>query len=336
MSRKSRGSGAEKSLSPEEQQAKINEVRKMIGPIADKCPVLCSDESISRYLRARNWHTKKASKMLVESMKWRLEYKPEKILWEDVAREAETGKVYRANFFDKLGRPVLIMRPGFQNSSSTEGQIKYLVYCMENAIMNLNPDREQMVWLIDFQGWTMGSVSVKVTRETANVLQNHYPERLGLAILYNPPKVFESFWTVVKPFLEPKTYKKVRFAYSNDPQSQKIMEALFDINKLDSSFGGRNTVGFDYEAYGQLMRADDKKKSDLMNSGCSVPTDHLLVASQSSQSESLTSDHCSDDSDNELDEATSNLENVDEKIPGLILGFDDVPKSEAAMAKQVQ
>lgn len=144
------------------------------------------------------------------------------------------------------------------------------------------------------------------------------------------------FLQVVKPFLEPKTYKKVRFAYSNDPQSQKIMEALFDINKLESSFGGRNTVGFDYEAYGQLMKADDKKRSDLMNSGCSVPTDHLLVASQSSQSESLTSDHCSDDSDDELDEATSNLENVDEKIPGLILGFDDVPKSEAAMAKQVQ
>lgn len=59
----------------------INEVRKIIGPIADKYPVLCSDESISRYLRARNWHTKKASKMLVESVKWRLEYKPEKIVW---------------------------------------------------------------------------------------------------------------------------------------------------------------------------------------------------------------------------------------------------------------
>lgn len=59
----------------------INEVRKMIGPIADKCPVLCSDDSISRYLRARNWHTKKTSKMLVESVKWRLEYKPENIVW---------------------------------------------------------------------------------------------------------------------------------------------------------------------------------------------------------------------------------------------------------------
>lgn len=67
---------------------------------------------------------------------------------------------------------------------------------MENAIMHLNPEKGQMVWLIDFQGWTMSSISIKVTRETANVLQNHFPERLGLAILYNPPKVFESFWAV--------------------------------------------------------------------------------------------------------------------------------------------
>lgn len=62
--------------------------------------------------------------------------------------------------------------------------------------MTMNPDQEQMVWLIDFQQWTMSSISVKAARETANILQNHYPERLGLAILYNPPKVFESFWMV--------------------------------------------------------------------------------------------------------------------------------------------
>ena len=72
----------------------------------------------------------------------------------------------------------------------------FLVYCMENALMNINSDQEEMVWLIDFQGWSMSSVSMKVTRETANILQNHYPERLGLGILYNPPKIFESFWTV--------------------------------------------------------------------------------------------------------------------------------------------
>lgn len=89
---------------------------------------------------------------------------------------------------------------GMQNSKSTKGQIKYLVYCMENAILNLPPEQEQMVWLIDFQGFNMSHISIKVTRETAHVLQDHYPERLGLAILYNPPKIFEPFFTVSKFF----------------------------------------------------------------------------------------------------------------------------------------
>lgn len=33
---------------------------------------------------------------------------------ENIAHEAETGKIYRANYCDKYGRTVLVMRPGFQ------------------------------------------------------------------------------------------------------------------------------------------------------------------------------------------------------------------------------
>ncbi|GLJ23519.1 hypothetical protein SUGI_0445550 [Cryptomeria japonica] len=47
------------------------------------------------------------------------------------------------------GRTVLVMRPGFQNATSWQGPIKYLVYCMENAVINLPKEQEQMVWLID-------------------------------------------------------------------------------------------------------------------------------------------------------------------------------------------
>ncbi|KAJ4977773.1 hypothetical protein NE237_008553 [Protea cynaroides] len=314
---KLQGRGREKTLSHEEQQTKINEVRQLIGPIANKLPHFCSDASILRYLKARNWNTKKASKMLKETLKWRVEYKPERIRWEDVAHEAETGKVYRCNYLDKYGRTVLVMRPGFQNTTSTRGQIKYLVYCMENAIMNLAPDQEQMVWLIDFQGWTMGCVSVKVTRETAHVLQDHYPERLGLGILYNPPKIFESFWTMVKPFIEPRTYNKVKFVYSNDSASQKIMQEIFDMDKLESVFGGRSTVGFDYKEYSERMREDDKKMFDFINSGCSTP----LVLSDFPQSESSVAEHGSDDDEGFSGDDGIDLEGTDdlsdEKITGL-------------------
>ncbi|XVF64743.1 hypothetical protein PTKIN_Ptkin09bG0191600 [Pterospermum kingtungense] len=257
--KKSSSNGCEKSLTSEEQQAKINEIRRLIGPLPEKLAIYCSDAAISRYLRARNWNVKKATKMLKESLKWRAEYKPEEIRWEEVAHEAETGKIYRSEFIDKHGRTVLVMRPSCQNSKSTKGQIRYLVYCMENAILNLPPDQEQMVWLIDFNGFNLSHLSVKVTRETAHVLQDHYPERLGLAILYNPPKFFEPFWTVVKPFLEPKTQNKVKFVYSDDLNTKKVMEGLFDMEKLESAFGGNDDSGFNINKYAERMKEDDKR-----------------------------------------------------------------------------
>lgn len=257
--KKSASNGYEKPIAFEEQQQKINEVKKLVGPLPDKLSVYCSDASIQRHLRARNWNVKKATKMLKETLKWRSDYKPEEIRWEDIAHEAETGKIYRSNYFDKHGRAVLVMRPSCQNSKSTKGQIKYLVYCMENAILNLPPDQEQMVWLIDFHGFNMSHISVKVTKETAHVLQDHYPERLGVAILYNAPKFFEPFFAVVKPFLEPKTYKKVKFVYSDDNNTKKIMEDLFNMDQLESAFGGKDNSGFDINKYAERMREDDKK-----------------------------------------------------------------------------
>jgi hypothetical protein len=74
---------------------------------------------------------------------------------------------------------------------------------LENAILHLPEAQEKMVWLIDFTGWTMAHASpIKTSRETANILQNHYPERLAIGFLFNAPKVFEAFfkvWTLNLP-----------------------------------------------------------------------------------------------------------------------------------------
>uniref|UniRef100_A0A5B7A6X1 Putative Sec14p-like phosphatidylinositol transfer family protein isoform 1 n=1 Tax=Davidia involucrata TaxID=16924 RepID=A0A5B7A6X1_DAVIN len=256
--KKSTSNGCENLLTAEEQE-KINELRRLVGPLPDNLSLYCSDSSISRHLSASNWNVKKATKMLKEHLKWRLEYKPEEIRWDEVASEAETGKIYRSNYVDKHGRTVLVMRPRCQNSKSTRAQMRYLVYCMENVILNLPQDQEQMIWLIDFHGFNLSNISVKVTRETAHILQVHYPERLGVAILYNPPKFFEPFYTVVKPFLEPKTANKVKFVYSDDPNTKNIMEDLFDMDQLESAFGGKDNTGFDINKYAERMREDDKR-----------------------------------------------------------------------------
>ncbi|KAF8724148.1 hypothetical protein HU200_021164 [Digitaria exilis] len=272
----SNGGTTEKSLSLEEQQEKINELRKELGEYSSAAiQGFLSEASLSRFLRARNWNVQKASKMMKAAVKWRLAFKPENICWEDIAQEAETGKIYRADYKDKHGRTVLVLRPGLENTTSATGQIKYLVYSLEKAIMNLTEDQEKMVWLTDFQCWTLGSTPLKVTRETVNVLQDCYPERLGLAILYNPPRIFESFWKIVRPFLDHETRKKVKFVYSNDKESQKIMAEVFDMDELDSAFGGNNPATFEYNSYAERMQEDDKKMGSLHSS-----TDSLLESAE--------------------------------------------------------
>ena len=49
----------------------------------------------------------------------------------------------------------------------------------------------------DFEGYSMSNAPpAKVSIQTLQILQSHYPERLGLALCYHPPWVFQITWRV--------------------------------------------------------------------------------------------------------------------------------------------
>lgn len=85
-----------------------------------------------------------------------------------------------------------------QNTKTGDGNVRHLVYLIENAILNLPEGQEQMSWLIDFTGYSINASNIqpKTTRDIVNVLQNHYPERLAITVLYNPPKLFQACFKV--------------------------------------------------------------------------------------------------------------------------------------------
>lgn len=244
----------------EDHQHKVKELRASLGLLSGRSAQFCTDACLKRYLEARNWNVDKSKKMLEETLKWRLSFKPEEIRWSEVAIEGETGKVFKANFHDRYGRTVLILRPGMQNTSSLDNQMKHLVYLIENAIFNLPEGQEQMAWLIDFTGWSItNNVPVKSARETINILQNHYPERLAAALLYNPPRIFETFWKIVKFFMDPKTFQKVKFVYPKNKDSVELMKSYFDVDNLPTEFGGTATLKYDHEEFSRQMAQDDVK-----------------------------------------------------------------------------
>lgn len=244
-------------------ESKIKELKLAIGPLSGHDLKYCTDACLKRYLEARNWNVDKSKKMLKETLKWRSVYKPEEIRWDEVAVEGETGKMYRAGFHDRQGRTVLILRPGMQNTSSIDNQIKHLVYLLENAMLNLPPGQEQMAWLIDFTGWSItNNVPLKSARETISILQNHYPERLAIAFLYNPPRIFEAFWKIVKYFLDSKTFHKVKFVYPKNKDSVELMRSYFDDENLPSELGGKSILNYNHEEFSKIMAQDDLKCAD--------------------------------------------------------------------------
>ncbi|KAK4351983.1 hypothetical protein RND71_027501 [Anisodus tanguticus] len=244
----------------EDKQHKVKELRASLGQLSGRSAQYCTDACLKRYLEARNWNVDKSKKMLEETLKWRSSFKPEEIRWHEVATEGETGKVYKANFHDRYGRTVLILRPGMQNTSALDNQMKHLVYLIENAIFNLPEGQEQMAWLIDFTGWSItNNVPVKSARETINILQNHYPERLAVAFLYSPPRIFEAFWKIVKYFMDPKTAQKVKFVYPKNKDSVELMKSYFDMDNLATEFGGTATLNYDHEEFSRQMAQDDVK-----------------------------------------------------------------------------
>ena len=65
---------------------------------------------------------------------------------------------------------------------------------MERTIIMMPPGVEQLCLVLDFTNWSlMNQPSLSMSLDVLHTLADHYPERLGHAILFNPPWLF---WSV--------------------------------------------------------------------------------------------------------------------------------------------
>lgn len=244
----------------------VSELRTALGHLSGpRSQKYCSDGCLRRYLEIRNWNVEKAKKMLEGTLKWRSIYKPEEILWHEVAAGSETGLLSRANFNDRAGRPVLIMRPGRQNTTSPENSIRLLVYLVEKTILNLPEGQEEITWLVDFTGWSLNtSVAMKTARDIVNILQNHYPRTLGFSLIYNTPKIFEAFWKILKYFIDQESIQRIKFVCPKNKESMELIQSLFDTENLPIEFGGSSaTLDYNHKELSRLMNQEDVKTAAL-------------------------------------------------------------------------
>jgi hypothetical protein len=157
------------------------------GPITEDETMWLTRECLLRYLRATKWHTAEAAKRVLGTLTWRREYDIESLTPEHISPENETGKQIILGF-DVAGRPCQYLNPGRQNTEPTPRQVQHLVFMVERVIDIMKPGQETLALLINFKSSKSRSNTsppLSQGREVLNILQTHYPERLGKALIIN-------------------------------------------------------------------------------------------------------------------------------------------------------
>ncbi|OQE27415.1 hypothetical protein PENSTE_c004G02559 [Penicillium steckii] len=211
------------------------------APLTDDEKMWLTRECLLRYLRATKWNVSDAETRIKATLTWRREYGVEKLTADYISIENETGKQVLLGY-DIHGRPCLYLLPSNQNTEKSERQIQHLVFMLERVIELMPPDQETLALLVNFSETKSGqNASIGQARETLNILQNHYPERLGRALVINVPFLISGFFKIITPFIDPLTREKLKF---NEDLRQHVPPG-----QLLKSVGGDVEFKYDHASY---------------------------------------------------------------------------------------
>ncbi|KAK9492394.1 CRAL-TRIO domain-containing protein [Lipomyces doorenjongii] len=223
-------------------------------PLDDEEQAWVTKECMLRYLRATKWKLADAQKRVEGSLIWRREYGVGELSPDYISPENETGKQVILGY-DFASRPCLYLFPSRQNTDKSNRQIQHLVFSLERVIDFMPSGQENLALLIDFKSSTSSkNPSVSQGRQVLHILQTHYPERLGKALVINIPWFVWTFLKIIYPFIDPLTREKLVFSEPID----KYVPA----EHLDSIFGGKSEFEYHHDKYWSAMCeiADEKRK----------------------------------------------------------------------------
>ncbi|PIL35387.1 hypothetical protein GSI_02113 [Ganoderma sinense ZZ0214-1] len=229
------------------------------GALTEEEKFWLSAESMLRFLRAVKWASAQAAiKRLEATLKWRREYGLYDVITAShVEPEALTGKMVLWGY-DADNRPALYLRPSKQNTEESIRQVHFVVWALERLTELMGPGVETLALMVDFSDRAKNP-SLTQSRAVLNILQTHYPERLGRALVVNVPFLVNAFFKLITPFIDPLTRPKLRF----NPDC--VGEGLFDASELLSEWSG-GSAHFQYEHdryWGPLVRLCAEKREKL-------------------------------------------------------------------------
>lgn len=206
-----------------------------------------------RFLRARNFDCDKALLMFDNYLKWRVTKRVDYLMRVDPPINKIIKVLYPLGYHktDKLGRPIFLnflcdinldkMIQDIDDQDVENFQIKLFETFNANRLPMCSKAKgeiiEQGLTILNARdlGISFTKKSLKYIKMTSNLTQNYFPETLGKMYVINASSLFYLIWSIVKPFVDEKTRKKI-FVFKND-YLEKLLEDV-DRENLPKMLGG--------------------------------------------------------------------------------------------------
>lgn len=208
-----------------------------------------------RFLRARKWNVQHTVKAMAEMMQWRKDNRIDSILEDEsvISRLALLRTMIPgANHgYTKAHRPIYIEKSGLMpvdkvlNQFTSEELVQTHIYWLEfycqrarERSRQLGIHVESFAMIYDLKRCKLEMrKSFPLFRESLQIDNNYYPERLGQMFIVNPPAVFPVLWNLVKHWLDPVTKSKVQVIKKGPGTATALLQHI-DADQLPQEYGG--------------------------------------------------------------------------------------------------
>lgn len=204
------------------------------------------DAIVLRWIRARKWHLESAIDQFLSTIRWRCDWgmnellhQGETLLPEDELRRGKTSFIG----FDRLNRPInyVSVRDHVKGEYSLQSTERLTVLTMETGRKLLRSPCECVTVIFDMTQFALKNMDYQHLKFLIDLLENHYPESLGLALVVNAPWIFNSCWYLIKGWLDPGVEKKILFIKQLDELTEFI-----DRSVLPQHLQGTRQTIFEY------------------------------------------------------------------------------------------
>ncbi|KAM1276338.1 hypothetical protein ACFX13_029573 [Malus domestica] len=199
------------------------------------------NETLMRFLKARDMNVGKAHKMLLDCLQWRTESEIDNILAKpiipnDKYRAVRDSYLVGLSGYSKEGLPVIAV--GVGQSSFDKASVNY--YVQSHIQMNEYRDRVVLpsatkkygkyigtcVKVLDMTGLRLSALNqIKLLTVISTIDDLNYPEKTDTYYIVNVPYIFSACWKVVKPLLQERTRRKIQVLQgSGKDELLKIMD----------------------------------------------------------------------------------------------------------------